>query len=484
VAYIEPDLQIKVGDLLANKYRVEHLLGTGGMGVVVAARHVQLGELVAIKFLASGRASNINAVERFTREAQASVKIRNEHIARVLDVGQLDNGTPFMVMEYLEGNNLSKWLNDRGPLSIALAVELILQTCEAIAEAHTLGIVHRDLKPTNLFLVRQPDGSPSVKVLDFGISKVEPLDTQTAPCNLTESACILGSPFYMSPEQFRSARDVNVCTDLWSLGVILFELLSGRIPFSANSAPELYPLIVTQSTPSVRELRAEVPEKLDQIIQRCLARTQSHRYQSVAAFAQDLRPFASLRAIPSIDRILGTEREAKRSTIPREAKSTWPELPAIHDSQIVNFVWNKPVSLTRPKRVLTAIGVGVALISSFISWAWATRSHRVSVPTVALAVPKNDPIPIEREMRPLISPSLSTSVPLPVSEARVTKSAKETRKASLSLTPHVTPTRKSAPKTLKLEAQRADESITTPTFRRTRTQEQQVKPHSVYDDMD
>src|SRR5262245_6617782 len=185
---------VREGDVLAGKYRIDKILGAGGMGVVVAAHHEQLDTRVAIKFLLPQALANTEAVERFAREARAAVKIQSEHVARVSDVGTLDNGAPYMVMEYLEGSDLAAWLHESGPLPVEQAIEFVLQACEAIAEAHAIGIIHRDLKPANLFVIRRPDGVLSVKVLDFGISKATGLSASGS--DMTRTSAVMGSPLY------------------------------------------------------------------------------------------------------------------------------------------------------------------------------------------------------------------------------------------------------------------------------------------------
>src|ERR1700760_4922495 len=192
--------EVREGDVLAGKFRIERVLGRGGMGVVVAATHIQLEERVALKFLLPEALGNGEAVARFAREARAAVKIKSEHVARVSDVGTLDSGSPYMVMEYLEGQDLADWVRHSGAMRPADAVEFVLQACEAIAEAHALGIVHRDLKPANLFVTRRVDGSPCVKVLDFGISKLT-TPGSTSDMGMTRTSTVMGSPLYMSPEQ-------------------------------------------------------------------------------------------------------------------------------------------------------------------------------------------------------------------------------------------------------------------------------------------
>jgi serine/threonine-protein kinase len=289
------------GDLLAGKYRVDRVLGVGGMGLVVAAHHIDLDERVAIKFLLPDAVNNPVAVARFDREARAAVKIRSEHVARVVDVGKLDNGAPYIVMEYLDGRDLADWLVKQGPLPAEQAVEFVLQACEAIAEAHALGIIHRDLKPANLYCIRRPDGALSIKVLDFGISKATALG---GAMGMTQTQTVIGSPLYMSPEQLESSKGVDARTDIWALGVILFELCTGRVPFMGEGIAELVLRIVTWPAPRL-EGPLPVPAGLDAIIHRCLAKDRQARYANVSELANDLMAFAPARARLSVERIAG-----------------------------------------------------------------------------------------------------------------------------------------------------------------------------------
>jgi serine/threonine-protein kinase len=231
------------------------------------------------------------------------VKIKSEHVARVIDVGTLENGAPYMVMEYLDGGDLAQVVQARGPLPVEEAVEYVLQACEAIAHAHVLGIVHRDLKPANLFLIRRPDGTNAVKVLDFGISKVMPGKGSSSDNAMTRTRAIMGSPLYMSPEQMTSTRDVDGRTDIWALGVILYELLSGQPPFSADTMPQLCGLILSGPTPSIRTVRPNIPPGLDAVLRRSLEKDPARRYPNIAEFASALAEFAPKRARVSIDRV-------------------------------------------------------------------------------------------------------------------------------------------------------------------------------------
>ena len=305
------DTGLQPGAVLAGKYRVERVLGAGGMGVVVAAHHIQLDTRVALKFLRPEMLSNPEAVARFVREGRAAVKFSSEHVARVLDVGELQSGAPYIVMEYLEGGDLATWLRQRGPLTVEQAVEFVVHACVAVAEAHGLCIVHRDLKPANLFCVRRPDGQLYVKVLDFGISKAS--DPTTTGVAMTKTSAIMGSPLYMSPEQMHSTRDVDTQTDIWALGVILYELMAGRVPFDGETTTEIAVKVVMQAPPPLRAFRADVPPQLEAVVMRCLEKDKRNRFANVAELALALAPFAPKRARESIGRIAGTIQAAGMS---------------------------------------------------------------------------------------------------------------------------------------------------------------------------
>jgi eukaryotic-like serine/threonine-protein kinase len=279
------DAGVSIGQVFQGKYRVEAILGHGGMGVVAECTHLALNERVAIKMLRQDVLLDQDAVYRFLREAQAAVKLKSEYVARVSDVGTFENGVPYMVMEFLEGHDLGELLKQRGVLPVQWAVELMLQTAEALAEAHSLNIVHRDVKPTNLFVTWRPDGTALIKVLDFGISK-SPLGTDM---QLTQTQSLLGTPAYMSPEQMRSARLVDTRTDIWSLGTVFYEILEGRRPFEAESFSEMcVKVAVDPPAPMVN-----TPPGLQQVIMRCLAKSPEQRYASMADLGRDLVPYST-----------------------------------------------------------------------------------------------------------------------------------------------------------------------------------------------
>lgn len=278
---------VSVGEILAGKYRVEKILGMGGMGVVVAATHLDLREMRAIKLIRPDAESD-QSVERFLREARAVVRLRSEHVAEVYDVGRLESGNPYIVMELLEGQDLSTMLKARGPLPIEEAVLYVTQACHALAEAHAAGIVHRDLKPGNLFVTRRADGSPCVKVLDFGISKET--KPQRPDPEMTGPKDLIGSPLYMSPEQMRSARKVDPRADVWALGAILYKLITGRAPFHAPTVPEIFALTLGKQVRPPSTLRPDIPGDLDAIILRCLDKQLQNRYFSAAELGAALIP--------------------------------------------------------------------------------------------------------------------------------------------------------------------------------------------------
>ena len=282
------DTALRPGDMLLQKYRVERVLGQGGMGIVVAARHVELGQVFAIKCMLPSALSEEGAIERFLREARAAAQIRSEHVVRVVDVGRLETGAPYMVMEHLSGSDLGAIVGARGALPVGEAVTYVLEACEALSEAHAMGIVHRDLKPANLFVVRRPNGTSFVKVLDFGIAK------QTVPGQvaLTKTNAVMGSPLYMSPEQMFSSKNVDLRADVWAMGVVLYELCTGQVPFEGATVTEVVARVVQQEPAPPSTIRPNIPAGIDAAIARCLHKQPEQRYATIAELAAAIRPFA------------------------------------------------------------------------------------------------------------------------------------------------------------------------------------------------
>jgi serine/threonine protein kinase len=391
---------VNEGDILAGKYRVERVLGVGGMGVVVAAHHMQLDQKVALKFLLPEALHSAESVGRFLREARAAVKITNEHVARVIDVGTLENGAPYMVMEYLEGADLGAWLRRNGALAVEQAVEFVLQACVAVADAHALGIVHRDLKPGNLFCVRRSDAQLSIKVLDFGISKVTGVAAGSGGAqSMTKTSALMGTPVYMAPEQMRSTKTVDARTDIWALGVVLFELLAGRTPFASDSLPDLVLQIAHEPPPSLRLLRADVPAGLEAVILKCIEKEPGQRYSNVSELAQALLPFAPKRARASVDRISGIIEAAGLSV----RASVLPASPAGQSTLA-------PPGTTPPV-TQTAYGVtGVSARKKAVAWALAVASVLGAAVGGAALLLRPSPNPPPRKE---VDPSGASSSPPP-----------------------------------------------------------------------
>jgi serine/threonine protein kinase len=288
------------GEIIDGKYQVDRFLGAGGMGIVVAARHLRLGHLVAIKLLSEHAAATSVASERFLREARAAVAIQSEHVAKVLDSGAPEGGSPYIVMEYLIGLDLAQLTAQCPQLPIHEAIDYVVQACDAVAEAHAMGIVHRDLKPSNLFLTRRRDGSALVKVLDFGIAKMS-ADTYM-DSTLTETGAVMGSPRYMAPEYLRDPKTADARADIWALGVVLYELLTGTSPFEADSASGVLARIVSEAPLPPQHLRPDLPEPLARTILRCLDKSPEARLQSIDELAAQLAPFAESARPPSLGR--------------------------------------------------------------------------------------------------------------------------------------------------------------------------------------
>jgi serine/threonine-protein kinase len=298
------------GETIAGKYVVEGECGRGGLAVVLSAWHAELDRRVAIKVLLPEWSGDANIVERFLREGRAATSIQSEHCVQIFDVGALDSGAPFLVLEYLEGQNLDDVVLTKGPLSVPTAIDWLLQAVEAIAEGHAHGIVHRDLKPANLFLTQRPDGAASIKVIDFGLSKLTVAGARGDVERLTQPTDVMGSPSYMAPEQLRATCDADPRTDLWALGAVLYELITGQSPFRGGSMPEICAAVLTQSPDAISSVREGVPPAVECAILRCLEKDPGARYGNVAELAAALAPYGSASSRASsecIERVLKLE---------------------------------------------------------------------------------------------------------------------------------------------------------------------------------
>jgi serine/threonine protein kinase len=282
------------GDVIGGKYAVTRRLGEGGMAVVFEATHIRLRQRLAIKVQKPDVPEFEQSLARFEREARATAQLRSIHAARTVDVDTLPNGLPYMVMEYLEGNDLDVQLSKHGAFPIDQAVDVALQVASAMQEAHALGIVHRDLKPSNLFMCPVGDRLV-VKVLDFGISKIE----NDGDARLTASDAYFGTPAYAAPEQIRDAGTADARSDIWSLGIILFELLTGRTPFE-GSAVSVIAKVMTDPVPWPITLRPDLPPDLARIVLHALERDPRARFQTMKEMAEALAPFGPARSAATL----------------------------------------------------------------------------------------------------------------------------------------------------------------------------------------
>ncbi|WP_437963076.1 serine/threonine-protein kinase [Sorangium sp. So ce260] len=361
------------GELIAAKYRVERVVAIGGMGVVLAARNEDLDQKVAIKILRQDALTNQEAVARFLREARTAARLQGEHVARVFDVGTTESGVPFMVMEFLSGLDLQQVIETHGPLPIQDAVDYVLQALEAVAEAHAAGVVHRDIKPSNLFLAEHADGTRHIKVLDFGISKGQGLDSPAEP-GLTSTKQVMGSPGYMSPEQMMAPRTVDGRADVWSFGVLLYTLVTGEQPFQGETVAAVMANILHQPVPRLRDKRSDAPAMLERIVARCLERDVSARYANVGKLAQALEPLGSSFAKLSTSRIQSAIGAAS------PAGQTLLNSRAAEDSERLSGAsWTHTGFRRRSRRkLLVAAGVGALLAVVTGAGVWLVGGVRVA----------------------------------------------------------------------------------------------------------
>ena len=424
------DLPVRAGEILEGKFRVERIIGEGAMGLVVEATHLDLEERVALKFLRREALARPEIASRFAREARAAAKIKDDHVARVYDVGGTDDGTPFIVMEFLEGMDLEVVLSKQGPLAIAEAAEHIIQACEGLTAAHTRGIVHRDIKPANLFCVDRP-GSRAIKLLDFGISKAGiRSDFDSIDLASASTTQIMGSPHYMSPEQIRSTKDVDPRADIWSLGVVLYELVTGQTPFTATEVTGIIAQVLHEPHRTVRSLRPDVPGELEAVIDRCLAKDPDNRYQAAADLAVALLPFAPKRARAVVERTTAMMSRASghmpaadsvpppplsSPTITNVAASSAPMLSAAVPSNPPQEPARRPfVWLALACVVLGLAGSAFALITRFRA---SPATEPAEAARAATAASTLDPSPVDTPAPP------ASDEPAPGSGATATETA-------------------------------------------------------------
>lgn len=424
--------QAQIGTTVDGKYRIERVLGRGGMGVVVAARHLRLGHLVAIKFLVRQDSLTGDAIERLLREARAVMRLKTDHVARVFDIGVHEHAGPYLVMEYLRGQDLGAVVRSE-PLPIEHAVDYVLQACEALSEAHAKSIIHRDLKPSNLLLTERADGAPRVKVIDFGLSKSLRGDDTGS---LTRSGAVLGSPWFMAPEQMRGASEVDARADIWALGATLYMLVTGQPPFPGKNVLDVYESI-RAGRPRLNGVGAA--QVLDAAMERCLQVSPYARYATVAELAEQLAsilPHAKERAA-AIRRIAKSADDDHNSpntppTVRTDSPSTLPpqepswQLPGtgVDDTAAASLVLSRSIKsgalLVGPRFRVAIVLVSVALgLGSLLMQRDPPAADLGAVPgtRTAAAAPAVPPEP-SIEVAPTPTPTAPASVAPPPRASR------------------------------------------------------------------
>ena len=406
------------GDVIAGKYRITRKLGEGGMGVVYGAEHTRLGQSVAIKMLLPRMAMQPELVARFEREARAAATIDSPNVAKVMDVDLGDNGLPYMVIELLEGHDLGDELDRSKRLPIADAASYVATAATAIAHAHQKGVIHRDLKPSNLFLARK-DGAVVLKILDFGIAKVE------GSAKLTSSASGFGTPHYMSPEQIRRATDVDGRTDVWSLGMILYELLTGVVPLPDDGSAAIA-AIVADPIPPPRTLRPEIPEALEAVIMRALEKDKTLRYASAAELAEALAVF-----VPE-----NHAAQPHAAAAPPSTRASLPTLPALARTPSLSDASSRGRRLVGAALTMGLLAV-VVFVGFFVQRGRLDRGATASMPPITQAAPQRERAEPVAEIAPAIA-SVSSAPALTAVQHDVAPAV--TTRASRSKAPQASPT--------------------------------------------
>jgi eukaryotic-like serine/threonine-protein kinase len=414
------------GSLIDSKYLVEETVAEGGIGVIVVARHLALNQRVAIKYLKPKALKNPSLVERFVREGRLAAQISSDHVVRVYDVGSLAEGGPYMVMEYLVGQDLGSLL-EKGPIPIEQAVDYIIQACDALAEAHVLQIVHRDIKPENLFLAERTSNTPIIKIIDFGISKVAPSRGEGGKWgHETAASERFGTPLYMSPEQLRSSSNVDTRTDIWSLAVTLHELVTGQLPFAGNDLPQLCTSVLASPPTSLTAVLPDAPPRLEAILLRCFEKDPDLRFDDVAELAEQLAPFGPPSAAARTARIReviqrGGQNVRRRARTPvttdihplaiEVARALAGEAPAMTPSEAQRF--------TRPSRRKVALaGLGAIGCIAALGYVQLDRPssgaiHAAGLGLSALSAPMQRQTAAEAAPPAGSAASLSSAAPLP-----------------------------------------------------------------------
>ncbi len=431
---------VEIGEIIAEKYRVEQILGAGAMGVVVAARHVDLHELRAIKFMLPEALEDDTAVERFVREARSVVKLKSAHVAKVHDVGKLANGSPYIVMEHLEGKDLRSLAKERGPLPVEEVARYVIEACEAVEEAHENGIIHRDIKPANLFLAKGLKGMGTIKVLDFGVAKLAKEASGEDAVELTKTASMVGTPAFMSPEQMRARKKVDGRSDIWALGVVLYRLVSGKMPFLGGDVTEICTSVLWDQPMPLGAHAPGLPDGFEAVVLRCLEKEPAMRFQTAGELAAALAPFASFTgasiapsisapAAPSPLRAGGPPTEALPAPKASASQST-AEASATGTGAATAPPWTQGSSAPQAKRApwgTIAASAGVVLAGSAVAFIAISGGGRDAT---SFVVSSSRPSASAIAAPPMVEPAQTVaqpalSAPLPIASASASGAAIE-----------------------------------------------------------